>query len=120
MLHGLVSKLVLILSIHAIFSSHTPSANATPAARGLGVRVRREWYAFSLFHDHVDESNDSRRDLSEQEQLEYIRAVKCLQTLPTAGSIDNAKTRFDDFQGTHINLAPGIHLVVWHSRRIIP
>ncbi|KAI0593553.1 Di-copper centre-containing protein [Biscogniauxia sp. FL1348] len=67
-------------------------------------RVRREWNA-----------------LSDGEKRAYIDAVKCLQSKPArtpASAAPGAKTRFDDFVGTHINQTQTIHytgnFLSWH------
>ncbi|EXF74289.1 hypothetical protein CFIO01_03721 [Colletotrichum fioriniae PJ7] len=68
------------------------------------VRVRREWGT-----------------LSKVEKLDYINAVKCLQSRPArtpASESSGAKTRFDDFVATHINQTLAIHytgnFLSWH------
>ncbi|KAK1513109.1 hypothetical protein CTAM01_00505 [Colletotrichum tamarilloi] len=68
------------------------------------VRVRREWGT-----------------LSKSEKLDYINAVKCLQSRPArtpASQSSGAKTRFDDFVATHINQTLTIHytgnFLSWH------
>lgn len=53
-----------------------------------------------------------RRAMSDDKKSQYIEAVQCLQKVPPTGSISEAKSLFDDFQGVHINLATQIHLVV--------
>ncbi|WYZ39601.1 hypothetical protein EsH8_III_001515 [Colletotrichum jinshuiense] len=68
------------------------------------IRVRREWGT-----------------LSTNEKLDYIKAVKCLQSKPPrtpASEAPGAKTRFDDFVATHINQTLTIHYTAnflsWH------
>ncbi|TPX07819.1 uncharacterized protein E0L32_010506 [Thyridium curvatum] len=59
--------------------------------------------------------------LSRQEKLDYINAVKCLQSLPArtpANVSSGAKSRFDDFVVTHIQQTMTIHytgnFMPWH------
>ncbi|KAF6746663.1 hypothetical protein DFP72DRAFT_973320 [Ephemerocybe angulata] len=61
------------------------------------------------------------RDLTVKDRLAYIKAVKCLQALPS--SIPTiARSRYEDFQATHIDLTERIHLVghflPWHRHQI--
>lgn len=55
-----------------------------------------------------------RRTLTTKEKSKYITAVKCLAKTPsrTGGIYDGAKSRFDDFQATHIVNTDTIHFVV--------
>ncbi|KAK4183281.1 hypothetical protein QBC35DRAFT_544200 [Podospora australis] len=59
--------------------------------------------------------------LTRQEKLDYINAVKCLQTLPArtpANVSSGARSRFDDFIVTHIQQTLSIHFTgnfqPWH------
>ncbi|KXH67077.1 hypothetical protein CSAL01_01354 [Colletotrichum salicis] len=68
------------------------------------VRVRREWGT-----------------MSRVEKLDYVNAVKCLQSKPArtpTSESPGAKTRFDDFVATHINQTLTIHytgnFLSWH------
>ena len=55
----------------------------------------------------------TRRTLNETQKLDYLDAVKCLQSLPSKGLTRKpAETRFDDFNAAHIVLMDEIHLVV--------
>ncbi|KAF8905207.1 tyrosinase [Gymnopilus junonius] len=60
------------------------------------------------------------RTLNDSEKAEYIRAVKCTQSLPNITSFAGVQNRFDDFQAVHINTADLIHYVghflPWHRR----
>lgn len=55
-----------------------------------------------------------RRTLSKQEQLAYINAVKCLKSQPAqlSKSYEGVRSRFDDYQVTHMNNTDYIHWVV--------
>ncbi|KAF3008598.1 hypothetical protein E8E13_007715 [Curvularia kusanoi] len=68
------------------------------------VAVRKEWSA-----------------LHKSEKLDYIRAVKCLQSKPAktpTAVASGARTRYDDFVATHINQTLTIHgngnFLSWH------
>ena len=48
---------------------------------------------------------DGRGDLENHTRLEYIQAIKCLHTLPSKidpAKAPGARSRFDDFEATHI------------------
>ncbi|KAI5779911.1 hypothetical protein DFH27DRAFT_489060, partial [Peziza echinospora] len=73
------------------------------------------------------------RELSKDQRVDYVNAVKCLQTLPSKSDpalVPGARTRYDDFHGVHItnslgllDFSGGIHLVgqflPWHRYFII-
>ncbi|GAB7359888.1 hypothetical protein MBLNU230_g7416t1 [Neophaeotheca triangularis] len=58
--------------------------------------------------------------LKDQEKKDYIAAVKCLQTKPAISGdlVPGARSRYDDFVGTHINQTLSIHgtgnFLSWH------
>lgn len=60
-------------------------------------------------------------DLSDAEKTDYIDAVRCLMTKPSITPpevVPGARTRYDDFVATHMNLTQTIHLtgnfLTWH------
>ncbi|PTB41893.1 hypothetical protein M441DRAFT_57967 [Trichoderma asperellum CBS 433.97] len=84
---GTAASLILLLVAHII-----------PAACDcINPIVRQEW-----------------RTLSKQEQLAYINAVKCLKSQPAqlSKSYEGVRSRFDDYQVTHMNNTDYIHWVV--------
>ena len=52
--------------------------------------------------------------MKKQDRIEYIRAVKCLYKkkppLSLSQDVPGARNRLDDFQATHIQRTPNIHL----------
>jgi tyrosinase len=75
---------------------------------------RREWYdllielaSFRLL------TVCDRRKLNNTEKANYIKAVKCLQARPPLHqNIAAVRTRFDEFQALHINVADRVHTTV--------
>jgi tyrosinase len=53
-----------------------------------------------------------RRDMMVEDRINYISAVKCLQATPSSATRQGVKTRFDEFQASHIDLTNRIHGVV--------
>ena len=54
-----------------------------------------------------------RRKLNNIEKANYIKAVKCLQARPPLHqNIAAVRTRFDEFQALHINVADRVHTTV--------
>ncbi|KAF9870944.1 hypothetical protein CkaCkLH20_11616 [Colletotrichum karsti] len=83
-------------------SAAAPSNNSQPTSCH-GPLVRHEW-----------------RQLSLEQRLEYIGAVKCLMSLPSENNElwPGAKSRYDDFQGLHIYVTEKVHFngpfLPWH------
>ncbi|KAL1873568.1 hypothetical protein Daus18300_003935 [Diaporthe australafricana] len=82
--------------------AYTAAGNSTCTSEN--VRVRKEWGS-----------------LGDSEKLDYIDAVKCIQSaspLTPQSVAPGAKTRFDDFVATHINQTLTIHytgnFLSWH------
>ena len=54
-----------------------------------------------------------RRKLNNTEKADYIKAVKCLQARPPLHqNIAAVRTRFDEFQALHIDVADRVHTTV--------
>jgi uncharacterized protein (DUF2062 family) len=64
----------------------------------------------------------NRRTLSVQNRLKYLDALKCLMKKPPQSSendIPGARSRYDDFLGTHIINADNVHFVVSANKAAI-
>ncbi|KAJ2921487.1 hypothetical protein H1R20_g15607, partial [Candolleomyces eurysporus] len=70
-------------------------------AKCTTLRLRREW-----------------RDMTVADRVDYTRAVRCLQQIPSSSVRQGVKTRFDEFQACHIDLTNQVHQVghflAWH------
>ncbi|PQE29394.1 hypothetical protein CJF32_00003136 [Rutstroemia sp. NJR-2017a WRK4] len=65
-----------------------------------------------------------RGAMSPRSRKEYIKAVKCLQSLPPRSSkqdVPGARSRFDDFSSQHIILTPYVHFsgLFFHFHRYL-
>ena len=57
----------------------------------------------------------ARGSLPPQSRKDYVEAVKCLSSKPALSALSDvpgARSRFDDFQATHIIQAPSVHYTV--------
>ncbi|KAK3381237.1 hypothetical protein B0H63DRAFT_197989 [Podospora didyma] len=84
--------------------SNTTSSTKRDVCTLFNLKIRREWGAFS-----------------KNEKLDYINAVKCLQSKPAktpATVAPGAKTRYDDFVAVHVQQTMEIHytgsFLSWH------
>ncbi|KAI1408478.1 hypothetical protein F5Y13DRAFT_182677 [Hypoxylon sp. FL1857] len=92
----ILTSLVVVLTIADIVSCRIRSRRSEKVCETPSVR--REW-----------------RDLSQEERLDFISAVKCLQSNSgqTFGTFAGVKTRYDDFVALHISQADHVHWVLW-------
>ncbi|EAU92030.2 hypothetical protein CC1G_06017 [Coprinopsis cinerea okayama7 len=94
--------IVLCQSLSGVLSTPVPGA-AKRAQECESIEVRREW-----------------RDLTVEERLDYLRAVKCLQSTPATNTTprEGIVSRYDQFQAAHFDLAMQVHAVghflPWH------
>ncbi|EAU92029.1 tyrosinase central domain-containing protein [Coprinopsis cinerea okayama7 len=99
-----------LLPFLAIFCANFAGIVSTPIPGGSqakqecdSIEIRREW-----------------RDLTVEQRLDYLRAVKCLQETPAniETSRKEIKTRYDQFQAAHFDLAFQVHgvgqFLAWH------
>ncbi|SMQ50444.1 unnamed protein product [Zymoseptoria tritici ST99CH_1A5] len=89
--------------LHRQYLTNT-QATLTGTCTKDNIAVRKEW-----------------GNLSKQEKLDFISAIKCMQTLPSQMEPDfypDAKNRWDDFTVAHLLNTPDIHwsglLLPWH------
>jgi tyrosinase len=76
---------------------------------------RREWCNLSidLSSFRFTDNFCGRRKLNNTEKANYIKAVKCLQARPPLHqNIAAVRTRFDEFQALHIDVADRVHTTV--------
>lgn len=104
----------------AKYELQNPSASTCSIKTGY---VRKEWFVHNRLSQRCSSGyllSVCRTNLLSSEKKAYISAVKCLMTKPSiSGSlVPGAKSRFDDFVGTHINQTLTIHgtgnFLSWH------
>ncbi|KAJ2914683.1 hypothetical protein MD484_g5740, partial [Candolleomyces efflorescens] len=98
-------RLFLLVSFLSLVSGAPGTQDAQHAARRCRhISLRQEWRDMSLVH-----------------KKSYIRAVRCLQTLPAKDiSLSSKFTRFDEFVISHTAMADSVHGVAlflpWHRQ----
>jgi tyrosinase len=102
---------ISIMKVHIsllVFSACYALGQSTPDTNNLkgpckNPRVRRSWFVSSWVLKN--DLTPARHGLSNEEKLEYIRAVQCLYNSPAKGKayFPAATSRHDDFAALHIN-----------------
>ncbi|CAG9945977.1 unnamed protein product [Clonostachys rosea f. rosea IK726] len=97
-----------VSGVRSVWTALTVALLATcVAAHCRKPIVRREWMHLTVLYRN-------RRTLSVQNRLKYLDALKCLMKKPPQSSendIPGARSRYDDFLGTHIINADNVHFV---------
>ncbi|TFK17914.1 Di-copper centre-containing protein [Coprinopsis marcescibilis] len=99
------SFLIFVIAFQnlCIVVNAAPSPDETTVGRAKcnTLQIRKEW-----------------RDISVEDRKDYVRAVKCLMNTPSSSPREGVKSRFDEFQGSHIDLTDEVHQVghflAWH------
>ena len=104
----------LLVLLWAISFFHAPALAAHGDNECKDLLQRREWCHLSSTSLHLDLLMIyGRRKLNNIEKADYIEAIKCLQSRPPLHQhIEAVKTRFDEFQALHIDVADRVHTTV--------
>ncbi|OLN81434.1 Tyrosinase 12 [Colletotrichum chlorophyti] len=138
-MHALTLGLLALQAASAVLGKPVPQADpgAEDAAQGIEQLTALAQTAYEKSEELINNGEIQKRGsscslanlkirrewgtLSKQERLDYTKAVRCLQSKPArtpSEIIPGAKTRFDDFVGTHINQTFNIHytgnFLSWH------
>ena len=106
----------LLVSLWAVSLFHAPvlAEYGETNYKCKDLLQRREWCDpyFKLSSFRFSDSC-GRRKLNNIEKANYIKAVKCLQARPPLHqNIAAVRTRFDEFQALHIDVADRVHTTV--------
>jgi hypothetical protein len=87
---------------------------ASVGAECTNTLVRKEWYVnleTQLGQRFL--TMPRRRSLTQDEQLAYLAAVKCMMDTPPRTTLyEGVQSAYDDYQGLHIAMTEQIHFVV--------
>jgi tyrosinase len=119
---GVLAVAMTVLADEALYRNITAQytsqvkgqlARHTSGCTGYKVAVRKEWWSVHVY-SWLSDANLRRGSLSRKQRLEYISAVKCLQTKgpKRPDLIPGSRSRFDDFSGVHIFQTFDIHFNV--------
>ena len=92
----------------------TPGQTLSRRTPKAGMVSRHHFTATTSIHKNsLTLTSVRRRDMTLIHKKSYIRAVRCLQTLPAKNNSLPAKfTRFDEFVISHVAMANSVHGVV--------
>ena len=105
--------LTLSSSVVADSNASTLSSAESPETNCQNLLQRREWYVAISCPGTKLICPCRRRTLADTEKTSYITAVQCMQSLPTLhNNVTAVRTRFDEFQALHIEVADRVHATV--------
>jgi len=99
--------LLVAVCVPEALGSAVPEAETSGAGRGRCRRIsqRKEW-----------------RALTTREKRAYHQAVLCLHATPATNPLGGATSRFEQYIGVHVAIAPRIHIVgqflPWHRHMV--
>lgn len=103
------------------YEAYLAKKNTTGGCTLETAARRQEWYA-SHSHDAKSTNKSRRHDMTIPQREEYIRAVRCLQSLPPRADqkkYPGVMNRYDDFVLTHETQAFHLHstVLIPHARK---
>jgi hypothetical protein len=100
-----ISEVLGLILFSSLSFAHTDSSDHSN--RCVNPRVRKSWFVF--WPIQLNLAYNFRHYMTDDAKLEYIRAVKCLWTLPAKGTAEfpASQNRHEDFSSLHINQTTG-------------